>query len=197
MKGQETAKRALEIAAAGGHNLLMIGPPGAGKSLLASCLPGILPELTPATGFIPPDFAKIPNLDSTSILDLARSRMRDVVSGLPAGVQDAVAGTTESAVKDGATRAAGQALGDWGDRARSLIGATGLGPTGLGATDLGGGAGGIGTALEQAAMSPGGMKDAVQNALADKASSEKDPLVGSNDGSRSSVCGALMDTESM
>ncbi|MBX7514322.1 YifB family Mg chelatase-like AAA ATPase [Qipengyuania sp. GH38] len=48
VKGQETAKRALEIAAAGGHNLLMVGPPGAGKSLMASCLPGILPELTPA-----------------------------------------------------------------------------------------------------------------------------------------------------
>ncbi len=48
VKGQEVAKRALEIAAAGGHNLLMVGPPGAGKSLLASCLPGILPELTPA-----------------------------------------------------------------------------------------------------------------------------------------------------
>ncbi len=48
VKGQETAKRALEIAAAGGHNLLMCGPPGAGKSLLASCLPGILPPLSPA-----------------------------------------------------------------------------------------------------------------------------------------------------
>jgi magnesium chelatase family protein len=46
IKGQETAKRALEIAAAGGHNLLMVGPPGAGKSLLASRLPGLLPPLS-------------------------------------------------------------------------------------------------------------------------------------------------------
>ena len=48
VKGQETARRALEIAAAGGHNLLLCGPPGAGKSLLAASLPGILPPLSPA-----------------------------------------------------------------------------------------------------------------------------------------------------
>ncbi|AEI38377.1 MAG: YifB family Mg chelatase-like AAA ATPase [Zymomonas mobilis subsp. pomaceae] len=45
VKGQEQARRALEIAAAGGHNMLMCGPPGAGKSLLAACLPSILPPL--------------------------------------------------------------------------------------------------------------------------------------------------------
>ncbi len=46
IRGLETARRALEIAAAGRHNMLLVGPPGAGKSMLASRLPGLLPDLT-------------------------------------------------------------------------------------------------------------------------------------------------------
>jgi len=46
VKGQETVKRAIEIACSGGHNLMMIGPPGAGKTMLAKCIPGILPPMS-------------------------------------------------------------------------------------------------------------------------------------------------------
>src|SRR5439155_2364543 len=52
VRGQGMARRALEIAAAGSHHLLMIGPPGAGKSMLAHRLPGILPPLAPAEALI-------------------------------------------------------------------------------------------------------------------------------------------------
>ena len=46
VKGQKIARKALEVAAAGGHNLLMVGVPGSGKTMLARCLPGILPPLS-------------------------------------------------------------------------------------------------------------------------------------------------------
>ena len=51
VKGQTGARRALEIAAAGGHNLLYVGVPGSGKTMLARCLPGILPEMTAQEAF--------------------------------------------------------------------------------------------------------------------------------------------------
>lgn len=66
IKGQDHGKRALELAASGGHNILMVGPPGSGKTLMARALPGILPALTPQealevtklysiAGLLPPD----------------------------------------------------------------------------------------------------------------------------------------------
>ena len=72
VRGQSGAKRALEIAAAGGHNLLFIGPPGTGKSMLARRLPGILPPMTDS------DALETAGVDSVlgRRVDLARWRLR-------------------------------------------------------------------------------------------------------------------------
>ncbi|MEG0256692.1 MAG: YifB family Mg chelatase-like AAA ATPase [Christensenella sp.] len=75
VKGQEKAKRAMEIAAAGGHNILLIGPPGSGKSMLAKALPGILP-----------DFAFSEALEVTKIHSIAgelKNRKQEIVGTRP------------------------------------------------------------------------------------------------------------------
>ena len=66
VRGQESVKRALEVAAAGGHNLIMIGPPGSGKSMMAKRLPGILPPLSLAE-----------SLETTQIHSVAGKLNRD------------------------------------------------------------------------------------------------------------------------
>jgi magnesium chelatase family protein len=71
VKGQTQAKRALEIAAAGGHSVLMMGPPGTGKSMLASRFPGILPQMTEAEAL---QSAALQSLDGN--FDVARWKTR-------------------------------------------------------------------------------------------------------------------------
>ncbi len=71
VKGQEQVKRALEVAAAGGHSLLMMGPPGTGKSMLAARFPGILPQMTELEAL---ESAALQSLDGS--FDVSRWRIR-------------------------------------------------------------------------------------------------------------------------
>ena len=71
VKGQNQAKRALEIAAAGGHSVLMVGPPGTGKSMLAARFPGILPQMTEAEAL---QSAAVQSLDGS--FDVSRWKIR-------------------------------------------------------------------------------------------------------------------------
>src|SRR5690606_28322315 len=71
VKGQAQAKRALEIAAAGGHSVLMVGPPGTGKSMLAARFPGILPQMSEAEAL---QSAAVQSLDGS--FDVAKWKTR-------------------------------------------------------------------------------------------------------------------------
>jgi magnesium chelatase family protein len=89
IKGQESAKRALEVAAAGSHNLLLIGPPGAGKSMLAQRLPGILPPLDSAeileVSMIASLAGQLPDGKLTRRRPVRPSRRNDAVHGTGGG----------------------------------------------------------------------------------------------------------------
>ncbi|WP_395673207.1 hypothetical protein [Inquilinus sp.] len=140
-----------------------------------------LPELTGATPFVPPDFRDMPKVDSASILDRARDKVRGVLSGLPVGMQDAVVNAAETATTDGVAKTAGRKMGsDWSERAKTLVGATGLGSgvdSAKKAVDDAKKA--ADAAVAAVPGSSGAMKDAVRKVVADKAEKELARKAGS------------------
>ena len=100
--GQEAARRALEVAAAGGHSLLLIGPAGAGKSMLAHCLPGLLP----ADGETP-QTVRVPGLGLTP-------RARLWLVELPMASRSILAGIKTAAVINVGTATIGGLIGAGG-----------------------------------------------------------------------------------
>ncbi|KGM31959.1 hypothetical protein [Inquilinus limosus] len=176
------AQQALQTAAgsAGSMASAVAGAMSAAAGSSGSSPIAALPELTGATPFVPPDFREMPQVDSASILDRARGKVRGVLSGLPVGMQDAVINAAETAITDGVAKTAGRKLGsDWSDRAKTLMGATGLGSGVDGAKKA---MDGVKKAADDAVAalpgSSGAMKDAVRKVVADKAQQELARKVG-------------------
>lgn len=163
------AQQALQTAAgsAGSVASAAAGAMSAAAGSSGSSPIAALPELTGATPFVPPDFREMPQVDSASILDRARGKVRGVLSGLPVGMQDAAINAAETAITDGVAKTAGRKLGsDWSDRAKTLMGATGLG-SGVDSVKQAADA-----AVAALPGSGGAMKDAVRKVVADKAEKE-------------------------
>jgi hypothetical protein len=176
------AQQAMQTAAgaAGAVSSAAAGATSAAAGSSGSSPISALPELTGSTPAVPVDFRDMPQVDSASILDRARNKVRGVLSGLPVGVQDAAINAAETAISDGVAKTAGRKLGsDWSDRAKTLVGATGLGSgvdSAKKAVDDAKKA--ADAAVAAVPGSPGAMKDAVGKVVADKAEKELARKVG-------------------
>lgn len=165
----QTAAGAAGTAASAAAGAISQAVGSSGSSPIAG-----LPELTPMTAFAPTDFTEMPSVDSGSILNRARDQMRQMLSRLPVGMQDAVINAAETAISDGVAKTAGRKLGaDWSERAKTLMGATGLGSgvdSAKQAVDDAKKA--ADAAVAAVPGSSGAMKDAVSKVVADKAQKE-------------------------